>query len=204
MIKKSFLSLLVLLIFSSYLVPKGFTFQEEVSISEEKAIEQLKKKLIRQSRCIMTDDQIDVLLSLESINEINIFMDEFWNEKDPVKDTPENELRIEYYNRAEYADSVYREGRIPGSETDRGRVYIIYGSPADIRFDTGTIIRDSELWLYNKHSSGGETRGTIFFEYFPGMMKFAFYDKYGVGIYKQIYSTEKGEHIDPIVYLNQR
>jgi hypothetical protein len=106
----------------------------------------------------------------------------YGRKKDPIKITPQNELPTEYYQRVQYADSAFREGRRPGSETDRGRIYILYGSPGS-RESTGTILNDSELWLYYKPGGNAELRKTVYSDYFPGMMKFAFLDDYGVGIY---------------------
>jgi GWxTD domain-containing protein len=74
---------------------------------------------------------------------------EFWKRRDPTPDTPRNELMEEYYFRVQYADDHYATHR-PGWETDRGRIYIIFGEPTDIErhpFESGS--RPYEIWYYH-------------------------------------------------------
>ncbi len=62
------------------------------------------------------------------------FLDAFWKERDPDPATPENEERERFYQRVFEAN---RQFTIPGIEkgmfSDRGRIYIRYGPPEEIR-----------------------------------------------------------------------
>lgn len=57
---------------------------------------------------------------------------EFWKSKDPTPNTPENELRDEYYRRLKYANQNFAFSNKEGWETDMGMVYIIYGHPDEV------------------------------------------------------------------------
>jgi GWxTD domain-containing protein len=74
---------------------------------------------------------------------------EFWKRRDPTPSTPQNELMDEYYYRIQYSDDRYSTHR-PGWETDRGRIFILYGEPSDIErhpFESGS--RPYEIWYYH-------------------------------------------------------
>lgn len=60
------------------------------------------------------------------------FIDLFWARRDPTPDTPANELRQQIETRIKEADRRYRFGKTPGSQTDRGLVYVLLGEPNEI------------------------------------------------------------------------
>jgi GWxTD domain-containing protein len=74
--------------------------------------------------------------------------DEYWKSHDPTPKTAFNELEAEFYGRADYAFDHFRSvGTNNGAQTDRGKAYIIFGKPADIRREfrsDGTY----EIWYY--------------------------------------------------------
>ena len=59
------------------------------------------------------------------------FVEQFWLRRDPTPDTVENEFKEEHYRRIAYANEHYASG-IPGWKTDRGRIYITFGPPDEI------------------------------------------------------------------------
>src|SRR5215470_18898401 len=77
---------------------------------------------------IITDEERKAFKRLETDDEREHFIEEFWRRRDPDPDTEENEYREEYYERIAYANEHYSSG-IPGWKTDRGRIYIMYGKP---------------------------------------------------------------------------
>jgi GWxTD domain-containing protein len=82
------------------------------------------------------------------------FLTRFWNERDRSSGTPRNELRERFYAGISYADSTFRErGRIrqPGWKTDRGRIYVRYGSPDEVltRLQQG-YAPPYEVWRYSR------------------------------------------------------
>ena len=78
---------------------------------------------------IITDEERKAFKDLQTDEERESFVEQFWLRRDPTPDTEENEFKEEHYRRIAYANDHYASG-IPGWKTDRGRIYIIYG-PAD-------------------------------------------------------------------------
>ena len=76
---------------------------------------------------------------------------EFWNPKDPNKETAFNEIMDEFYSRADIAINIYATLSFKnGAKTDRGKIYIKYGNPDDIvrtYSDNNEVI---EIWKYHK------------------------------------------------------
>ena len=87
---------------------------------------------------IITDEERSAFLRLQTDEEREQFIENFWLRRDPSPDTIENEFMEEHYRRIAYANEHYASG-IPGWKTDRGRIYITYGPPDEI----------------DDHSSGG-------------------------------------------------
>src|SRR6267154_2268717 len=106
---------------------------------------------------IITDDERKAFKKLETDDERERFIEEFWRRRDPDPDTDENEFREEYYEPIAYANEHYASG-IPGWKTDRGRIYIMYGKPDEIESHPsgGTYDRPIE--------EGGGTTSTFPFE----------------------------------------
>jgi hypothetical protein len=50
-------------------------------LSDEDPVDLLKKKILRESRYIMNDDQIEYFYALTDVEEINSYMDDLWEEK---------------------------------------------------------------------------------------------------------------------------
>lgn len=81
----------------------------------------------------------------------------FWNKKDPIPATPENEFFDEYFNRVREANRLFSEQQRAGWLTDRGEVFIVLGPPDQI-FTTSEIGPGSRIrWLYDR-SIGFELR----------------------------------------------
>ena len=60
-------------------------------------------------------------------------MDRFWVLRDPTPDTAENEARIEYLKRVQFANRTYgRFGLGRGMFSDMGRTFIRYGEPSEV------------------------------------------------------------------------
>jgi GWxTD domain-containing protein len=80
---------------------------------------------------IITDEERSAFMRLQTDEEREQFIENFWLRRDPTPDTIENEYREEHYRRIAYANEHYASG-IPGWKTDRGRIYITYGPPDEI------------------------------------------------------------------------
>ncbi len=88
-----------------------------------------KKWLNEEVPYIITDDERNSFKKLSTDEEREQFIEAFWERRNPIAGSPENEFKEEYYRRIAYANEHYASG-IPGWKSDRGRIYIMYG-PAD-------------------------------------------------------------------------
>jgi GWxTD domain-containing protein len=80
---------------------------------------------------IITDEERTAFHRLNTDEEREQFIEQFWLRRDPTPDTIENEFKEEHYRRIAYANERYASG-IPGWKADRGRIYITYGPPDEI------------------------------------------------------------------------
>ena len=80
---------------------------------------------------IITKEERRAFLALQTDEERENFIENFWRRRDPNPDTEENEYREQYYERIAYANENFASG-IPGWKTDRGRIYIAWGKPDSI------------------------------------------------------------------------
>src|SRR5436309_12721213 len=78
---------------------------------------------------IISPDERNAFLQLDTNEEREQFIEQFWLRRSSNPDLPENDFKEEHYRRIAYANEHYASG-IPGWKTDRGRIYITYG-PAD-------------------------------------------------------------------------
>jgi GWxTD domain-containing protein len=80
---------------------------------------------------IITDEERQSFKRMATDDERQSFIESFWLRRDPTPDSAENEFKEEHYRRIAYANERYASG-IPGWKTDRGRIYITFGPPAEI------------------------------------------------------------------------
>lgn len=115
---------------------------------------------------IITKEEKKAFYALQTDEERENFIENFWRRRDPNPDTEENEYREEYYERIAYANEHFTSG-IPGWKTDRGRIYIAWGKPDSVESHPtgGSYDRPSyegggstttypfEIWFY-RHLDG--------------------------------------------------
>jgi GWxTD domain-containing protein len=80
---------------------------------------------------IISDEERKAFHQLNTDEEREQFVEQFWLRRDPTPDTEENEFKEEHYRRIAYANEHFASG-IPGWRTDRGRIYIQQGPPDEI------------------------------------------------------------------------
>jgi GWxTD domain-containing protein len=90
-----------------------------------------KKWLENDVAYIITDEEKKAFKQLQTDEERENFIAQFWARRDPDPDTEVNEYREQYYERIAYANEHFTSG-IPGWKTDRGRIYITWGKPDSI------------------------------------------------------------------------
>ncbi|HEY2548768.1 MAG TPA: GWxTD domain-containing protein [Candidatus Acidoferrum sp.] len=118
---------------------------------------------------IITKEEHDAFLRLTTNEEREQYIEEFWRRRNPDPDSPENSYREEHYRRIAYANERFSSG-VPGWKTDRGHIYILWGSPDEIESHPsgGTYDRPAEqgggttttypweLWRYRHLEDIGE------------------------------------------------
>jgi len=99
-------------------------------------------------RYIVTGEERKIFLELPDSGK-DAFIEEFWRRRDPDPDTEQNEFKIEYEDRLQKAGTLFHgEGR-PGWQTDRGRIFILFGPPHErltYPMDASGYCR--EIWYY--------------------------------------------------------
>lgn len=142
-----------------------------------------------------------------------------WREADPSPETAENEARLEFRRRVAFANehyTIYSQGMF----SDRGKVYIRYGEPDDIKIERLPVgdktlgyalgnsipqsskenltktqsgvadFRPYEIWTYDLR--GREARPHYGLNELTSGMKFVFVDEQGYGDYILRYSSTTG------------
>src|ERR1700752_1756447 len=78
---------------------------------------------------IISPEERQAFLQLDTNEEREQFIEQFWLRRSSNPDLPDNDFKEEHYRRIAYANEHFASG-IPGWKTDRGRMYIMWG-PAD-------------------------------------------------------------------------
>ena len=127
------------------------------SQQEGNRAEYYKKWLQEDVLYIISEEEKKVFKDLSNEEEREKFIEQFWYRRDPDPRTNDNEFKEEHYRRIVYANERYASG-IPGWKTDRGRIYITYGQPAEIESHPSGGSYNREIW------EGGGTTSTFPFE----------------------------------------
>jgi GWxTD domain-containing protein len=169
---------------------------------------------------LLSSDSAEVFRGLP-MGEQERWVERMWNSADPTPDTAENERRTEFYRRVAYAQRNFSVIGL-GMYSDRGRVYIRYGEPDEIKIDrvpTGTNtlgyslgneippssksritdnsagttdMRAYEIWTYDHR--GQELVPRYGVSEIASGLKFVFVDDQGYGDYRLSYSSTSGLH----------
>lgn len=172
-------------------------------------------ELLQEMTAVASDADRDRLKELSS-GEREIFLEQFWARLDPTPDTPRNEALEEHYQRIRLADRIFG-GRVRGSRTDRGKIYVRFGQPDEITtgFATDEFIGDLPFLRRNQFDmeQEGRAKGGINYENKAyetwsydqrgrtigqadhggtGLgMRFVFVDLGGYGDYRLVHSTDE-------------
>lgn len=98
---------------------------------------------------IATEEEIDDLLSI-SKEERGDGLNEYWKKFDPTPQTAYNEKMAEYYRRVDYAFFNFASiSETDGAFTDRGKIYILFGPPTDVKRELKPEANPEEIWRYD-------------------------------------------------------
>jgi GWxTD domain-containing protein len=107
---------------------------------------------------IITAEERRAYEGLQTDEERQHFIEQFWLRRDPTPGTPENEYKEEHYRRIAYANQKFASASKTGWITDRGRIYIRYGPPDEMESHPSGGIYDRPI------EQGGGTTRTFPFE----------------------------------------
>ena len=173
---------IIFLMLVSFFLSIAYTQEKTRSTQKEKEplSEWSKQWLEEVVPYIITDAEREVFISLPTEADRGKFIESFWKKRDPNPQTPENEFKIDFYNRIALANKFFGYSGIPGWRTDRGKIYILLGPPSEIQRDmspTQTAYTafhgPKEVWNYWGLSNPN----------LPYNMEFVFVDKFGSGNY---------------------
>jgi GWxTD domain-containing protein len=111
----------------------------------------------RTARFIMTKEEKNIYRHLPGPQAREEFIDDFWKKRDPTPDTHENENRLEFERRIEYAGKWFKD-RPDGRwwYTERGRILLQLGIP-DERYGRVSAVRGTtwmvktDTWYYYRY-----------------------------------------------------
>lgn len=164
---------------------------------------------------LITDEEKAVFEALATEEEKERFIEAFWRRRDSDPNTLENEFKDEHYRRIAYANEKFSAG-IAGWLTDRGRMYIQYGPPAQVDvYPTGTVLQDPRGGVIQA-LGGADVRGGVrsrdirtypfevwryrYIEGIGGDVTVEFVDRTGSGLYTLAMDEEEKNvfaHRDP-------
>lgn len=126
-----------------------------------------------------TPEEVETFMALSDDEAAAAFEREFWRRRDADASVLFGGLEQTFDERAEEADNRFGEGARLGRKTDRGAIYVLYGEPAEIEFETSAESREPtlEVWTYPADSSEGldgrEPPRRLFFEQQDGQTSLA-------------------------------
>ena len=148
---------------------------------------------------IITDSERKAFLQLQTNEEREQFIEEFWQRRNPDPDSVDNPVKEEHYRRIAYTNEHYASG-IAGWRTDRGRIYIMYGKPDDLESHT-----QGETWNRPLDQGGGQTQTYAYedwtYHYIEGIgenVELEFVDPSGTGEFRL--TTDPSEK-DAMLYV---
>lgn len=99
---------------------------------------------------LASKEEIESYLRLGSDEEAKAFVAAFWQRRDPDPNYEGNSLLERFTERLAEANKKFGEASLPGSRTDRGTIYVLYGAPAEERFDIAEHPDDPPVlvWTY--------------------------------------------------------
>ena len=99
---------------------------------------------------VMTEEEFQQLKSADDDTK-KILFEKFWKQKDQTPGTAFNEAMEEYYRRVDYALQHFETLRQEnGMKSDRGKAYILYGSPTKTERNLSPGSSPTEVWYYSK------------------------------------------------------
>ena len=111
--------------------------------------------LIAVTNYMTTDEEKRVVNNLITENARRLFLYRYWRDIDSDNNTPALESLREVMTRVQYANENFKQVKMPGWKTDRGRVLILYGKPSLIQYYTNVpAFKEFQAWSYDHIENG--------------------------------------------------
>lgn len=134
--------------------------------------------LFDKSKYIATVQEKDQYKSLSTLEAKREFIYKFWKARDENTLNPGGSYQ-NYLKRIADSNARFSAMGKEGWQTDRGRVFLVYGEPSEIqRYPNQTDVKPYEIWQY---------------ENLEGGVMFVFGDLTGFADYQLLHSTKRGE-----------
>jgi GWxTD domain-containing protein len=92
------------------------------------------RAFLEEAHFLLDDPDLESRYAEFTAGEQEAYLDRYWKERDPTPLTAQNEERDKFYERVRYANANYGiQGVTMGMLSDRGRIYIRFGEPDEIR-----------------------------------------------------------------------
>jgi len=97
---------------------------------------------------IEKENIVDELLNADK-KDYSKVLNKYWDDKIPNKKVAFNELMYEFYKRADYAMKNFGSvSNSNGAKSDRGKIFIRFGKPDEIKREYSTSNAVTEIWKY--------------------------------------------------------
>ena len=131
------------------------------------------EKWLKDVEPIISKAEKSVFKSLKTEEDMMNIINSFWKVRDPNPETRQNEYKLDYFKRLNYANR-----QLGGTRSDRGRIYMILGEPTDKNnFAGSSQVVECELWTYYSEGRPG----------LPPVMNLLFYRRENIGKYHLYY-----------------
>jgi GWxTD domain-containing protein len=106
---------------------------------------------------LATTQEIDAFLAVQSDEQARDLVEAFWAKRDSNGEKPGNPIRQAFEDRAAQADKSFSESGIQGRRTDRGAIFILYGTPSKVDHEVPPVPGTSalEVWIYDDSTPAG-------------------------------------------------
>ncbi len=92
------------------------------------------REFLEEAHFLLDDPDQELRYAESTAGEQEAWLDRYWREKDPTPLTAQNEERDRFRARVQYANDHFSiDGVVKGMLSDRGRIYLKFGEPDDIR-----------------------------------------------------------------------
>ncbi len=104
-----------------------------------------------------TAKEVEEFLLLAGDEAAASFVQEFWSRRNEGAGFFKKTQQQIFAARVEEADKRFTEGAYPGSRSDRGTIYVLYGEPEEETYESATELGRGarEVWKYGKNAEPG-------------------------------------------------